>query len=611
MNDFTKGLLAGTIILGGYIAYDMQKDTPVAGYTATAEGAKAFIKAAEAESEDLGKYAGHVFWVQANFVTYDTTALAAKAGEEITEFGVRLANLAKKWNGVKVDDDTRRKLELIKQGLTLPAPTDPAKNKELAEITAGLDATYAAGKYCREDGTCLADVDIIRTMATSRDADELLDVWKGWRTISPPMKDDYARMVEIANEGSKELGYADTGALWRAKYDMDADELAVEADRLWGQVKPMYDSLQCYVRGKLEDQYGDAAKTDSGMIPAHWLGNIWAQQWGNIYDIVKPEGSAAAYDLTKLLQGNGYEHMRMVETGENFFSSLGFQELPETFWERSLFIKPRDRNVQCHASAWNIDSKDDLRIKMCIDVTGEDFVTIHHELGHNYYQRAYNQQSPIYQGAAHDGFHEAIGDFVALSITPSYLKQIGLLQEEPDADKDIGLLMAQALDKIAFLPWGLMVDKWRWQVFSGDVTPENYNAAWWKLREEYQGVSAPVERTEADFDPGAKYHVPGNTPYLRYFFAHILQYQFHQSACEMAGWEGPLHRCSIYDNKQVGEKLNAMLEMGMSKPWPDALEAFSGTRKMDGSAIQAYFAPLKEWLDVQNEGKSCGWTPKG
>lgn len=600
--------LAGVLI--GAVAYWVIDSQGImeAAPPATEESAAEWIASAEIEIEEMWEYAGSAYWVNANFVTYDTTNLVARASQEATELGVRLANEAKLWNGVELSGDLRRKMDLLKMGLTLPAPDNAADSKELAEITARLDSTYATGKYCRTEDDCLADVDIIQIMATSRDADELLDVWRGWRTVSPPMKDDYVRMVEIANKGSVELGYADTGALWRSKYDMAATDVPAEADRLWGQVKPLYDSLHCYVRDKLVENYGEVAETADGTIPAHLLGNIWAQQWGNIFDVVAEGDADPGYDLTKLLQGNGYDSIRMVQTGEAFFTGLGFEPMPETFWERSLFSKPRDRSVQCHASAWDL-STTDYRIKMCIDITGEDFNTIHHELGHNFYQRAYNlTQDPIYRDSAHDGFHEAIGDFIALSVTPSYLKTLGLLQEEPDASKDIGLLLAQALDKVAFLPFGIMIDQWRWQVFSGEATPETYNATWWSLRQQYQGVSAPVERTEANFDPGAKYHIPGNTPYLRYFFAHILQYQFHEAACGMVGWEGPLHRCTIYGNEEVGARLNAMLEMGSSQPWPDALEAFTGTREMDGSAIVKYFAPLKTWLDEKNAGKTCGWT---
>jgi peptidyl-dipeptidase A len=572
----------------------------------TVEEAEAFVKRAETALHENGLKLGRAAWIQANFITHDTNALVADLDEKFTALGVELAGEAKRFDELDLPFDTRRKLNGLKLALTLPAPANADKTRELSQIKAGLDATYSTGKVDMEgESKTLGGVSNI--IASDRNPERLLAAWDGWRKVSSPMKEDFARLTEIANEGARELGYADVGAMWRSNYDMDADDFADEVDRLWGQVKPLYDALHCHARAKLSDYYGDRVVSDDGAIPAHLLGNMWAQQWGNIYPIVKPEGGDSAYDLTALLEANDYDARKMSKAADDFFISMGFEAMPETFWERSLFTKPADREVACHASAWNLDSKDDIRIKMCMNVNGEDFVTVHHEIGHNIYQRAYNQQDPLYQGGAHDGFHEAIGDMIALSITPDYLQKVGLLDTLPSADADAAILMRQALEKVAFLPFGLMVDKWRWQVFSGEVTPDQYNDAWWKLREEYQGVKAPNERPDTAFDPGAKYHIPANVPYMRYFLAHILQFQFHKAACEQAGWEGPLHRCSVYGNKDVGAKFNAMMEMGASKPWPDALEAFTGTRQMDGSAVVAYFAPLKEWLDEQNENRTCGW----
>jgi peptidyl-dipeptidase A len=424
------------------------------------------------------------------------------------------------------------------------------------------------------------------------------------------MRADYVRMVEIANQGAKDLGYADTGAMWRSQYDMSPEEFAALTDKLWAQVKPLYDQLHCYTRAKLNQKYGDSVQPKTGPIRADLLGNMWAQEWGNIYDVVAPKGAGdIGYNLTDLLAAKKYDPVKMVKTGEGFYTSLGFPALPASFWERSQITRPRDREVICHASAWDVDNKDDLRIKMCTKVNADDFVTIHHELGHNFYQRAYNQQPFLYENGANDGFHEAIGDFVALSVTPDYLVGLGLLPKArvPSPDKDIGLLLRQAMDKVAFLPFGLMVDKWRWGVFSGETPPTAYNQAWTDLRLRYQGITPPVPRSEQDFDPGAKFHIPGNTPYARYFLARILQFQFYQAACKQAGWNGPLHRCSFYGNKQVGQRLNAMLAMGASKPWPDALEAFTGSREISGEAMIDYFRPLMAWLQEQNRGRQCGW----
>ncbi|HMB55297.1 MAG TPA: M2 family metallopeptidase [Thermoanaerobaculia bacterium] len=572
----------------------------------TAEEAAAFVERADADLLKLLIDAERAAWVQSNFITHDTEILAAQAGEKLLSASVRYATEAARFDGLELSYDVRRQIERLKTGLVIPAPADPAKTTELTRITTRLESLYGSGEYCPEEGEC-RDLQVLsRTLATSRDADELLEAWTGWRTVSPPMRAEYQRMVELGNEGARELGFADVGALWRAKYDMDPDAFAAELDRLWGQVQPLYTALHCHVRAKLAEHYGDAAG-DGRTIPAHLLGNMWAQEWANVYDLVAAGDADPGYDLTALLNEHGLDAREMVRYGERFFSSLGFEELPESFWERSLFTQPADRNVVCHASAWDVDQVNDLRIKMCIEVNAEDFRTIHHELGHNYYQRAYNELPFLYRDSANDGFHEAVGDTLALSVTPAYLVDLGFLDEEPPASKDIGLLLKDALDKVAFLPFGLMVDQWRWKVFSGEIAPQDYNAGWWQLREKYQGVSAPVARDEDDFDPGAKYHIPANTPYSRYFLAAILQFQFHRALCETAGYEGPLNRCSIYDSKEAGEKLAAMLEMGASRPWPEALDAIAGSETMDASAILDYFAPLKTWLDEQNEGRQCGW----
>ncbi len=577
------------------------------GMAPTAAEAAAFVEEAEATLYDLGVKAGRAAWVQANFITFDTEILAAEANENYVAAAVELAGRAARFNGLDLPYDVERKLNMLRTGMTMPAPSDPAKTTELTQISARMESTYGRGEYCTEDGVCRDLGDFEEVIDNSRDAEALAEAWAGWRTISRPMRDDYTRFVQVMNEGARELGFADVGALWRSNYDMPPDDFAAELDRLWNQVRPLYESLHCFVRAKLAEEYGEDVVALDEPIPASLLGNMWAQEWGNIFEIVAPGDADPGYNLTALLEEHRYDALGMVRTGEAFFSSLGLDPLPETFWERSLFTEPADRDVVCHASAWDLDDMDDLRIKMCIEINGEDFQTVHHELGHNYYQRAYNHLPVLYRGSANDGFHEALGDAVALSITPAYLVQIGLLDEEPSADKDIGLLLRDALDKIAFLPFGLLVDQYRWKVFSGEIGPDEYNGAWWNLREQYQGIQAPVARTEADFDPGAKYHVPANVPYTRYFLARILQFQFHRALCEAAGYEGVLNRCSIFGNEVAGERLNAMMQMGASRPWPEALEALTGSPQMDATAILDYFAPLSSWLDEQNEGRTCGW----
>ncbi len=576
----------------------------------TAADAQKFVAGAEAQLSTYSDYAARVAWVNATYITDDTDALAARSGAEGTLLSVKLAKEAARFNTTPgLDFDTRRKLDFLKQGIVLPAPSTPGAAEDLAVITTRLQSTYGKGKGTFK-GKETSGNDIEALMGTTRDPELTKEMWASWHKVGQPMRADYIRMVEIANQGAKELGFADTGAMWRSGYDMPADDFARLIDTLLAEVNPLYSDLHCYTRMKLNAKYGDAVQPKTGPIRADLLGNMWAQDWSEIYDVVAPAGAGdIGYDVGELLKAKDYDPVKMVRAGEGFYSSLGFAPLPDTFWTRSMITKPADREVVCHASAWDVDNKDDLRIKMCTKVNSSDFVTIHHELGHNYYQRAYNKQPLLYLNSANDGFHEAIGDFVALNVTPDYLVKIGLLDaaKVPDPSKDIGLLLRQAMEKVPGMPWTALVDKWRWGVFSGATPPSEYNRAWTDLRLKYQGIVPPVARTEADFDPGAKYHIPGNTPYARYFLARVLQFQFYQAACRQAGWKGPLHRCSIYGDKAVGAKLDAMLAMGASKPWPEALQAFTGTKQMSGKPMLAYFAPLQAWLKVQNKGQQCGW----
>ncbi len=572
----------------------------------TENDAGLFVIKAEQELAALREDASHTNWAYATNITYDTQWLVAKIRERSTKLAVDLAAEASRYDQVNVSENLRRKLNFIKQGITLPAPRNRELISELAAVTTRLSSAYSTGKI-EFGGKTVAQNETEVLMQTLRDPAKLSEVWTKWHAVAKPMKADYARMVEIGNGGARELGYADVGALWRSGYDMPADDFAVEVDRLWAQVKPLYDELHCHVRGKLNEKYGNDIVPLNQPIRADLLGNMWAQEWGAIDDLVEPKNIGPAIDLNKILKAKNFTPEKIVKTGEGFFTSLGFDPLPQSFWERSQIVKPAGREVVCHASAWNLDDRDDIRIKMCTQVDAENFQTVHHELGHNFYQRAYKDQPVLFREGANDGFHEAIGDMIALSITPEYLKQIGLIDTVPDASKDVGLLMQRAMNGVAFLPFGLLIDKWRWQVFSGQLTPATYNEGWWKLRKDYQGVRPPVARTAEDFDPAAKYHIAAGTPYMRYFLARILQYQFYKAACDSMGWKGPLHRCSFFGSKEVGAKFNAMLALGSSQPWPDALEQFTGSRQMDGSAIVAYFEPLMVYLREQNKTRKCGW----
>ena|SRR5215813_8184745 len=569
----------------------------------SATEAEQFINDAEKKLFDLNVKYSRADWVKSTYITEDTEALSAEANEAVIAATTEYAEASRRYDSVSVSADVARKMKLLKLSLTLPAPKDPKEREELTKIAASMEGDYGKGKYCPggPNDKCLTIGDMEKILAASRDPEELKRIWLGWHKISPPFRKDYQRYVELANKGAREMGFKDVGAMWRTKYDMEPDAFAAEMERLWQQVKPLYDSLYTYTRHKLSQKYGKQVVPENGPIPAHLLGNMWAQGWSNVYPLLKPQTGDRGYDLTEILKARKTEPKQMVRYGESFFTSLGFEPLPATFWERSMFVEPKDHDAVCHASAWDIDFEKDVRLKMCVQINEEDFTTVHHELGHNYYQMAYSVQPFLYRDSANDAFHEAIGDTIALSVTSPYLKQINLIDKVPDPSSDIGFLLQRALDKVAFLPFGYLVDQWRWKVFSGEVGPNDYNKAWWDLRLKYQGVSPPAPRSEADFDPGAKYHVAANVPYARYFLAGILEFQFHRALCREAGFNGPLYQCSIYGNKKAGEKLAKMLAMGQSRPWPEALKALTGEDKMDATAIIDYFAPLKQWLDAENK----------
>jgi peptidyl-dipeptidase A len=576
---------------------------------ASAETADEFVARVNKEFADIALEVNAAGWTQATYINVDTQLLNARAFERYLEVFSRAVGEAKQFEGQPMSPASKRSIELLKLGVAAPAPDDPAKRAELATLLAGMEAKYGSAAYCKDGGKdCRDEVQLKKVLETSRDYDELLDAWKGWHDQARALRADYTRYATLANEGARELGYRDLGAMWRSGYDMPADEFTREAARLYGQVEPLYKDLHCYARTKLAQKYGKDKVPAGQPIPAHLLGNMWAQQWDAVFDLLEPYPGVSALDVDAALVAQNYDPVRMTQSAETFYKSIAFPGLPQTFWERSMLAQPQDRKVQCHASAWHMDGKEDVRIKQCIRPTYEELRTIYHELGHVYYYLWYKDQPFIFQNGAHDGFHEAVGDTVNLSMTPAYLAKIGLVPEAKTSHEAvINQQMKMALEKIAFLPFGKMIDEWRWQVFSGQVTPENFNAAWWAIREKYQGIRPPVVRSEADFDPGAKYHIPGNTPYTRYFLSFILQFQFHKALCDAAGFKGPLSECSIYGNEEAGRRFGAMLAKGASQPWQDTMYELTGTRQMDASAILEYFAPLRSWLEEQNKGQQCGW----
>ena len=606
MKHFLK-MFAGAMLVITLAACSQQAPEEAVSAAPT-ETAEEFVARVNEELRELGRELGAAGWVRATYITADTAIMSSLARERYAKWHGETVEAAMVYDDQELSPETRRAIDLLKLGTSLPTPKDAAKRRELTEIATELTGIYGAGKYCRSDDDCISGTDLELKMQQSRDYDELLELWEGWREIAPPMREKFERYVELANEGAGTLGYDNLGEMWRAGFDMSPAEFQAETGRLWEQIKPLYDELHCHVRATLGEVYGEDKVPQDGPIPAHLLGNMWAQEWAPLFDLLEPYPGVSDLDVDSTLKTKDYSPQEMVRSAENFYVSLGMPRLPDTFWERSQFSKPADREVVCHASAWGLDGGNDLRIKMCINQTYDELRVIYHELGHNYYQGAYKEQPPLFQGGAHGGFHEAIGDTVVLSMTPGYLEEVGLISSTEQSEQAvINRQMQMALDSIAFLPFGKLIDEWRWAVFSGEVAPEDYNKAWWEMRTRYQGIAPPVERTEDHFDPGAKYHVPANVSYTRYFLARILQFQFQRALCETAGHEGDLHSCSVFGNKEAGAKFQAMLEAGQSAPWQETLEKLTGTREMDATAIIDYFAPLMAYLQQQNEGRSCGW----
>ena len=586
---------------------------PSGEQTQTNQDLEEFLANVELENKKDGPVIYSASWISSNFITYDSQKVIADYGTKYTLKSLERSRQAASFDRLNTSKENRRMLNILKSSFVMPPPLDEMLASELSEITTNLEAMYGSGEHCFDNGECY-DLEAFESIIdNSRDPKELLRAWEGWHEIGKPMKPMYMRMVEIGNQGSVDLGYEGLSDLWFSKYDMPADDFLDDTDRVWNDVKPLYEALHCHVRAKLNEHYGDEVISKTGPLPVHMLGNMWGQSWSNIFDLVYEEKPDSKYiDVTKIIKEKSLSEIEMVEYAEDFFISMGFKPLPETFWERSLFVKPRDRSVVCHASAWNLDpANNDLRIKMCIEKNEEDFITIHHELGHIFYYQAYNHIPTVFQAGANDGFHEAFGDLLTLSITPDYLVDIGFISKDDaeEAKRDpIALLMKQALDGVVIIPWALMLDKWRSGVFNGEIDERNLNSSWWSLREEYQGINSSYPRSENYFDPGAKYHIPGNTPYTRYYLASIMQYQFHEALCNLIDYDGYLHECSIYGNKEAGDKIITTMAMGQSLPWQDAFENLTGSRQLSGKSILNYYAPLKKWLDEENKNRTCGWS---
>lgn len=533
----------------------------------------------------------------------------------------------------------RRQLDLLWRLDTAPAPPLPAQRDQMGRLAGRLEGGYAAAAACQAATAACRPLPVLeRVLADNRDYDAQLQAWRAWHDAAAPLHAPFRAFVALANAGARHRGQPDLGALWRSGYDMPPAQLEAEVERLWKQVAPLYGQLQCYAGRRLQEAYGRRGTLPGGLLPAHLLGDMWQQDWSNAWDLLQPYPQAASPDVTDALQRRRQGRLRaalaqvpagdadarflagrdaaragaqdMARQAEAFYVSLGLPALPQSFWQRSQFVRPLERQALCEASAWDMDLAGDVRVRMCLAPNESDFLALVHEMGHLYYDLAYHAQPVLLQGGANDAFHEAVGDTAVLAMTPAWLHAAGLAGA-PGEDRraTINAQMRIALSRLPRLPFALAMERWRWGVFDGTIAPAQDNRAWWALKARYQGVAPAAPRADDAFDPGAKYHVAANIPYLRYFLADVLQFQLHAALCRAAGQDGALQACSIAGNAEAGRRLQAMMARGASQPWQRTLQELTGQNDFDAAPMLEYFAPLSQWLAEQNRGRDCAWTP--
>ncbi|XP_052286831.1 angiotensin-converting enzyme-like [Dreissena polymorpha] len=576
----------------------------------------------------LGKWQSKTAYADWNYET-DLTDANAQKNTDVSvqrsgftkQLSVQATKVLNHAHFSELDDDIKRQVRLL---AFETSPKDPDDNIALETTKNDLQKIYSTATV---NGLPL-EPNVTEVMSHSRDPDVLLGAWWGWRNATGPlMKDKYERMIGLLNKGATDNGFANYADAWEESQFDSTDDIEEQAAKLWMEIKPLYEQLHAYVRHRLAAYYHDYRSFNNdikfwgvfrqGAMPAHLQGNMWSQQWENIYDIVKPYPEEVEKDYDKMLKEKVFDAAKLFKMAEQFYTSIGLFPMTNDFWKYSMITKPEGRDVVCHASAFDFYTtkppNNDFRIKMCTEINMDSFETIHHEMGHITYFMAYQDQPTVYRDGANSGFHEAIGDTISLSaMTRQHLERllgdgqgtpvqtVRSAEQGKPSKGDINYLMRKALIKVAFLPFGYLIDKWRWDVMRGTVTKDQYNRHWWKLILQYQGLVSSVPRSEKDFDPGSKYHIPSDSPYICYFISFISQFQFYEAMCEAAGHQGPLYNCDFYQSVEAGNKLKALLQLGKSKPWPTAMEALTGSKEIHSSAILKYFKPLYDWLVAEN-----------
>ena len=583
--------------------------SPAVAHLSSDAEALAFLTRAEQEIAQADEANQRARWVNQTYLTEDTTWLSARANESFTALQMRLSREAAAFKGPKLAPTTLRRLSLLTLAIRSPSPPDAGEGREWADVQAGLVSDYNRHYVADGERRLGSYGEVRRAMETTDDPAALQQLWVKWHAVGQGLEPAYQRFVELSRVGAKSLGFADVGEIWRAAYDMPPDAMAGDVERLWADIKPLYVQLHCYTRAKLAAAYGTGVQPSDGPIRIELTRNPMGMYWVGAYDRIATDFPAPSYDLDTILESRRPTGRAMAEYADRFWTSMGLPAMPASFWAQSMFDKPRDREVVCPGSVSIVHGPDDVRLKMCAGANAVDFTTVHHEVGHAVYALAYRDQPYLFRASANDAFHEAVADLGALSITPSYLQRIGLIDssQAPGSDQDLGLLMRMALQRVTFMPFSVIVDKWRWKVFSGQIPPERYDGAWWDLVARYQGLSPMETRREGSFDIASLPHVTSNVSYIRYFYAYLLEFQLFKAACDSAGWKGPLHRCTLYGDQLAGSHLKTMLAMGASRPWQDALAVGAGTAQVSADGMLAYFRPLREFLERENAGRQCGW----
>ncbi len=569
----------------------------------------AFIVRAEQELTLADAANQRAQWVNQTNLNEDTNWLAARASERFTAVQMNLARTAATYRSRDIDPIIARKLALLAVAVRSPAPPSSDQAGQWADLRTRLVARYNQQRVVDGERMLGSYGEVRHAMETTRDPEALLHLWHEWHAVGHDLEDDYARYVALSRQGAQSLGFHDVGELWRSVYDMSPTEMAADTERLWAEIRPLYAALHCHTRAALSKAYGAGVQAPAGPIRIELTRNPMGMYWVGAYDLLATGLPTPGYDLDHLLESHPSSGEALAHYADRFWTSTGLPAMPASFWTRSLFDKPSDRTVACSGSAAIVGDPTDVRLKMCVGNNALDFSTVHHEVGHAVYALAYQEQPYLFRGAANDAFHEAVADLGALSITPAYLQAIGIITpaEALGADQDLGLLLRMALQRVTFLPFSLIVDRWRWQVYAGAVPPAQYDATWWSLVAQYQGLMPGETRPEGSFDIAALPHITSDISYIRYFYAYLIEFQLFKAACDAAGWTGPLHRCSLYGNAAAGAHLRPMLAMGASRPGADALEAGTGARRVSAEGLLAYFAPLRAYLDAQNQERQCGW----